>query len=541
MIHIVPKPYYCKEKDGFKTIDGDSKILVSNALKKDLSAIERLFAFIDKSHYTYSDCAQDGFDIQVLFDASHAKEQYSIECTPACLKITAGDASGLFYAAVSLRQMVYFQLDGQDSLKIPCFDLNDKPRFKYRGVQLDESRHFFGVDQVKRLLRLMALYKLNVLHWHLTDDQGWRIEIKKYPLLTEIGSKRKDTNIHGWQSADMTGEPYGGFYTQEQIRDIVSYAQKLHITIIPEIDMPAHFAAAMAAYHWLGCREIPCEVHWFFGGKVPETMNWTDWNRSACAGKESTYTFIFNVIDEVSELFPAKYFHIGGDEAPKDEWKKCPHCQKRMRENGLKNTEDLQGYFNNRIAAHLKEKGKTLIVWNEALKAQNLDGSVIGQYWTPKNDKNVRRELKKGRQMLISKHQAFYFDMCYCQYPLSNTYRFEPTEKIVPAQRENQILGLEGHLWTEWIGSIEKLDMQLFPRALALSEVCWSSKYDKDIQDFYLRLPYQEKILQHLGVNYARLEIAEPKNPLYRKKGVQKWYQCDQDFELRANEKLKNK
>ena len=540
MIKIIPKPYELIEKEGFKQFDENSTIYISKELEG--CAESFLFAFpLLKEHRTFKRTEDpEKADIRLVYNKLLPKEAYRIESNEKKLSVFSGSESGILYAAVSIKQTAFFEKeDIFGRVKIPCFEVFDKPRFRYRGVQLDESRHFFGAETVKRLLRLMAFYKLNVLHWHLTDDQGWRIEIKKYPLLTEIGSKRKDTGIHGWHSTDFEGKPYGGFYTQEQIKEIIAYAQKFNITIIPEIDMPAHFAAAMASYNWLGCREIPCEVHWFFGGAVPLKMHWRDWNRSACAGKESTYEFIFGVIDEVAELFPSKYFHIGGDEAPKDEWKKCPECQKRMKENGLSNVEDLQGYFNNRIASYLKEKGKTLIVWNEALAANNLDPSVVGQYWTPKNDKNVLRELKKGREMIISKHQAFYFDMPYCKYPLSNTYDFEPTDKIVPQECEKQILGMEGHLWTEWIADRDKLDMQLFPRALALAEDCWSKKNDKDSAAFYTKLNYHKRILKDLGVNYAEDEISMPKGLLHRRREISLWNMRDQYREVRKNRELK--
>lgn len=537
MLKIIPEPYFLKEKQGCKVIGGSSRLFVCSELEKSLDVFRETLPQFESLAFGL----QEEADVKILFDSSLENEQYRIECTENGLTIFSKSEAGVLYAAVSLRQILFFEEGKEEKgFEIPCFELFDKPRFGYRGVQLDESRHFFGEETVTRLLRLMAFYKLNVLHWHLTDDQGWRIEIKKYPLLTQIGSKRKDTGIHGWHSTDSEGKPYGGYYTQEQIRNIVEYARSLNITIIPEIDMPAHFAAAMASYNYLGCREIPCEVHWFFGGAVPFKMGWKDFNRSACAGKESTYEFIFGVIDEIAELFPAKYFHIGGDEAPKNEWEKCPHCKKRMEENNLKTVDELQGYFNNRVAEYLSKKGKSLIVWNEALSANNLDLSVVGQYWTPKEDKNVERELKKGRKMIISKHQAFYFDMCYCQYPLINTYNFEPTKKIVSPQLEEQVLGMEGHLWSEWIADREKLDMQLFPRALALSEVCWTPKDGKDKEKFFSKLDFHKQILSVFGVNYAEDEISMPKGFWHRRHEVKMWNWKDQDREFRANRKLKN-
>ena len=221
----------------------------------------------------------------------------------------------------------------------------------------------------------------------MTDDQGWRIEIKKYPLLTEIGSKRAYTQIHGWGSTDIINEEYSGFYTQDDIKEIVDYAAKRGIMVVPEIDFPAHCAAAIAAYPWLACREINRDVPGYFGGAIPQRkLRQFDWNRPICPGKNKTVDFVKNVIDEVCSLFPAPYFHIGGDEAPKSEWKKCPCCQKRIKDNNLKDEEDLQGWLNNEILAFVKSKGKRLIGWNEVLKAKSLDKSVICQYWTPKKD-----------------------------------------------------------------------------------------------------------------------------------------------------------
>ena len=536
MNRIIPKPKEINYSDGFKTLGKDSVIYIDDRFAgiKDILTEE----FPALSSCRFAEKPDDGADIRFLFNPSIKNEAYSVKAQPSELEIEASGYAGAFYAVQTLKQAVYFESKSGE-VKLPCMKITDEPRFRHRGLSLDESRHFFGMNEVKRLLRLMAFYKLNVFHWHLTDDQGWRIEIKKYPLLTEIGSKRKDTNIHGWRSADMEGKPHEGFYTQDEIREIVAYADKLNITVIPEIDMPAHFAAAMAAYNHLGCREIPCEVHWFFAGYVPKQMGWEDWNRSCCAGKESTYSFIFDVIDEIAELFPAPYFHIGGDEAPKDEWKKCPECQKRMKENGLSDVEQLQGYFNNRIAEHLKSKGKRLIVWNEALAAGNLDRSVIGQYWTPQKDRNVLKHIKDGGEVIISKHQAFYYDMCYSQYPLTNTYKFEPSDKIIPEKYMDKVIGMEGEVWTEWIDSEEKLDVQIFPRALALSEICWTTDKAKNFKEFLLRMNYHEKILDDIGVNYAENEVSMPKGFMKRKKEIKAWYKCDQHIDVKKNRLLK--
>lgn len=345
-----------------------------------------------------------------------------MEVTPDLISIKASSETGAYYALQTLRQIGRFELGSKE---IPCCIINDKPRFSWRGVQLDESRHFFGKEYVKKMLDMMFMLKLNVFHWHLTDDQGWRIEIKKYPLLTEIGSKRAYTQIHGWGSTDIINEEYSGFYTQDDIKEIVDYAAKRGIMVVPEIDFPAHCAAAIAAYPWLACREINRDVPGYFGGAIPQRkLRQFDWNRPICPGKDKTVDFVKNVIDEVCSLFPAPYFHIGGDEAPKSEWKKCPCCQKRIKDNNLKDEEDLQGWLNNEILAFVKSKGKRLIGWNEVLKAKSLDKSVICQYWTPKKDSRARDWANNGNSVILSNHQSFYFDMTYAQYSLKNTYNY---------------------------------------------------------------------------------------------------------------------
>lgn len=539
-MNIIPKPQKAVEKSGRFTLSASTGYYLDAVF----AAQEPFFtALIGRAlKEKPAACAQDAAAIVFLKDESLPADGYKLSVTADSVRVSAGDRGGVLYAMQTLRQLFDADLhEGAESLTAPCCQIEDAPRYKWRGLMLDSARHFWDVATVKRYLDLMFRNKLNVFHWHLTDDQGWRIEIKKYPLLTEIGSKRKDTEIHGWKSLDMEGKPHEGFYTQEEIREIVRYAEERNIMVVPEIDMPAHFAAAMAAYNWLGCREIPCEVHWFFAGFVPKHMNWPDWNRSACAGKETTYEFIFNVLDEMAELFPAPYFHIGGDEAPKDEWKKCPACQKRMADNGLKNVDELQGYFNNRVADHLKKKGKRLIVWNEALKANNLDKSVVGQYWTPQRDRYAEKYVNNGGEMIMSKHQAFYFDMYYAQYPLCNTYKFEPAKLGVKAEAQERILGVEGELWTEFIAEVEKLDLNTHPRMEALAEVAWTPREGRDFEDFMERVHHEEKALEKLGVNYAVDEVALPKNSIRRLRTYRMFYTCDQHVEMHRNREYRKK
>lgn len=538
MLNIIPKPLKYKENIGSLRLTFDSKLFISKELKEIKPVLTEAFALFSK---TKAARKAESADFAIVYDETLGQEEYKIVITENGGCIKAGAYAGALYAIKTLEQMSFFGKDNAETLIFSCAEIEDKPRYKHRGLMLDESRHFFGKEEVKRILSIMAFYKLNTFHWHLTDDQGWRIEIKKYPLLTEIGSKRKDTQIGGWRSLKYDGNPHSGYYTQEDIKEIVDYASKLSITIIPEIDMPAHFAAAIAAYSYLACRDIKSEVHWFFGGHVPTTKGWFDYNRPSCAGRETTYQFIYDVLDEITELFPAPYFHIGGDEAPKNEWKKCPDCQKMMKDNGLKNEEELQGFFNNRISKYLEKKGKRLIVWNEALKAENLDRSVIGEYWTAKKDNNVMKHIENGGDVVICKHQAFYFDMTYYQYPLSNTYNFEATEKMIPEKYGDRVLGLEGELWTEWVATEEKIDLQLFPRMLALSECCWVTDKKKDFEEFLSRKDSHEKMLDALGVNYAVDEVSMPKNIIKRKLEERIWFYSNTDREVAKNRALKNK
>ncbi|MEG1646734.1 MAG: beta-N-acetylhexosaminidase [Clostridia bacterium] len=479
-----------------------------------------------------ANCALD-----ILFDTSLPKEGYKIVIDKNGVNIFASTYKGVLYATKTLR--VATKID----CKTPCFLLDcceacDHPEYEWRGQMLDEARYFFGKKAVLRLLDIMSLNKLNVFHWHLTDDTGWRIEIKKYPLLTEIGSKRSKSGIHGWSSVDNDNTPHSGFYTQADIKEIVAYALRLGIDVVPEIDMPGHFAAAFASYSYLACRDIKVEVPYYFGGKVPTSQGIKDWNRSACIGKKSTFDFIYNVIDEVSALFPFPYFHIGGDEAPKDEWKTCPDCNALMKEKGLSDVDQLQCYFINEIAKYLKTKNRTLIGWNEVLEGNLLDNSALVQYWTDRKDNAVKKHLANGGKILISKHRFFYFDMCYCQYPLKNTYMFKPYFDGIKKKYASQIVGVEGEMWTEWVPNVYKMDFQLFPRVQALAEVSWNNSH-KNFKEFLTRLESYHDILDSFNVNYATTEIATPKGKAHRLREVTLWYGSNQDSELNKNTELK--
>lgn len=521
---IIPLPKKYNENEGVYRIDGKVKS------EFDLPLI---------SEYITPD---NNASFEILKDSAVPEEGYTLLVTPERLVIKASTKIGAYYALQSVRRLCDFDLGGRD---VPCCEIEDEPRFKWRGLHLDESRHFFGKDTVKVYLDRMFSEKLNVFHWHLTDDAGWRIEIKKYPLLTEIGSKRKYSQIGGWESLKCDDKEHSGFYTQEDIRELVSYAKERGITVVPEIDFPAHCASAMAAYPELACFPKETEVPGYFGGLIPQ-MKYGNfrWNRTLCCGKDSTFDFVFGVLSEVCELFDSKYIHVGGDEAPLTEWKKCPLCQGVMKNNNLRDETELQGWFENKVIAFLKEKGKTVIGWNEVINSQNLnnDGnSVVIQYWTPKRDKTAEKYANCGGAMILSNHQSFYFDMPYAMYPLSSTYNYNPSDYGITSADKENILGVEGEVWTEWIEDRDKLDLNTVPRIQALSEVAWSPEEKRDFSDFKKRLDMIKPVLKNQGINLAEDEIANAENKSEAHKTVKLFRRGNPYYEVELNRKIKAK
>jgi hexosaminidase len=362
---------------------------------------------------------------------------------------------------------------------------------------LDEGRHFLGKEIVLRTLDLMALQKLNVFHWHLTEDQSWRIEIKKYPLLTKIGSHREGTGTLFKGHHD--GVPYGGFYTQAEIKEIVAYAADRHILVVPEIEMPGHCLAALASYPNLSCTEGPFEVATNFG-IFPDLF---------CAGKDSTFTFIEGVLTEILDLFPSPYIHIGGDEAFGKRWKKCPDCQTRIRQEGLKDETALKVYFTNRIITWLVKKGRRAIGWNEIMQ-EGLRQEAIVQYWLGKKEKVVEEIRTHGRDVIISTYLSTYLDHSHALTSLKDAYEFEPIFPGLSEKESAHILGLEPPLWTEWVPDKDRMDFQIYPRLTAFAETAWSSRKRKEFDDFQSRLKRFLMRLDVLGVAYAGTEDVKP-------------------------------
>lgn len=426
-------------------------------------------------------------------------EGYILDIKPQNVTLSAKNPAGIFYGIQTFRQLLPVEVESQSLIgsidwNLPCVRIEDFPRFSWRGYMLDEARHFHGKEIVKKLLDTMALLKLNIFHWHLTDDQGWRIEIKKYPNLINIGSKREETQVGNFLSNKTKKVPHSGYYSQEDIREIVEYAENRFITIIPEIDMPGHTRAAIASYPNISCRGYSLRVspHWGIHRDI------------LCIGKEEVFEFVQDVLNEIMELFPADMIHIGGDEAPTSRWRVCEYCQLRMKKEGITNLVNLQAYFTNRIATFLNSKGKRVIGWNEIL-SEDLKIDVICQYWF-RGKEEVLNHLRKGGNAIISDFKYVYLDHSYSFTPLKLAYKFEPIPRKLHDQYHQNVLGLEALMWGEFIPTVKRLEWQTFPRLIAFSEVGWSQRGKRKFSSFLKRLKVFLKRFDLLGIKYANIK-----------------------------------
>ncbi len=448
--------------------------------------------------------AGKGIHLSIASDIQN-KEGYRLLVSENGVEIAGASNAGIFYGVQTLRKSIPVAADGMQ-VELPAVSINDYPRFPYRGMHLDVSRHFFPTDSVKKFIDILALHNMNRFHWHLTDDQGWRIEIKKYPELTQIGSKRKETVI-GRNSGKYDGQPYDGFYTQDEIRDVIAYAKERFITIIPEIDLPGHQLAALATYPELGCTGGPYEV-------------WTQWGVSddvICAGNEKSMQFLEDVLAEVIDLFPSEYIHIGGDECPKVRWQKCPKCQARIKAEGIKGDskhsaeEYLQSYVISRMEKFVESKGRHIIGWDEILEGGLAPNATVMSW------RGVGGGIEAAKQqhnVIMTPNSYLYFD--YYQstdtehdplaiggyLPLERVYSFEPTDGI-PEEYRKYVIGAQANLWTEYIPTFSQVEYMIMPRMDALADVQWSNA-PKDYKAFLSRLVRMTKLYDRLGYNYAK-------------------------------------
>ena len=450
--------------------------------------------------------------IRFVTDESLPAEGYELNVDGEGIEVRASQFPGFLYALQSLEQLLPAAVYGTEpapdaAWEVPCVKIADAPRFAYRGMHLDVARHFFSVDEVKRYIDVMAIHKLNTLHWHLTDDQGWRIEIKRYPELTAVGSIRKATVVRKeWGTYD--GTPYGGFYTQDEIRDVVKYAADRGVTVIPEIDLPGHMLAALTAYPELGCTGGPYEV-WGRWGVADDVL---------CPGREKTFEFLEGVLTEVMELFPSEYIHIGGDECPKVRWEKCPRCQAKIRQLGLKDDGEhtaehyLQSYVTDRIGKFLAQHGRRIIGWDEILEGRAPSDAVVMSW---RGSEGGIAAAKLGHDVIMTPNSHFYFD--YYQsldtdaepfgiggyIPMEQVYSYDPAFPELTPEQQKHILGVQANLWTEYVLSDEHLEYMLLPRLAALSEVQWCLSETKDWNRFIGSFR-MDKIYSQLGYEFAK-------------------------------------
>ena len=453
--------------------------------------------------------SKNGTAIVLTIDKTIANaEGYKLDADAKQIRIAGASAAGVFYGIQTLRKSLPLVNGKASKVSIPAVHIADAPRFAYRGTHLDVSRHFVTADSVRQFIDMLALHNINRFHWHLTDDQGWRIEIKKYPLLTQIGSKRAQTVI-GHNSGKYDGKPYSGFYTQKQIRDIVKYAADRYITIVPEIDLPGHMQAALAAYPDMGCTGGPYEV-------------WQKWGVSdnvLCAGNDKTLTFIDNVLKEITQLFPSKYIHVGGDECPKTQWQKCPKCQARIKalnleaKDGHSAEERLQSYIITHASNYLKSLGRNTIGWDEILEGGLAEGATVMSW---RGESGGIAAAKQHHDVVMTPNNYLYFD--YYQsldkaneplaiggyLPLETVYSYEPMPKELTADEARHIIGVQANIWTEYMPTFKQMQYMALPRLAALSEVQWSQPALKDYNSFTNRLTEFTHMYDRLGYNYAK-------------------------------------
>ncbi|MFK2747854.1 beta-N-acetylhexosaminidase [Bacteroides fragilis] len=426
-------------------------------------------------------------------------EGYKLQITPEKVLLTGGSEAGVFYGIQTIHKALPILKDGKVAAALLAGTVTDFPRFRYRGFMIDVGRHFFPVSYLKQMIDLMALHNINYFHWHLTEDQGWRIEIKKYPKLTEIGSKR-DSTIIDWETKKFDGKPHSGFYTQDEAREIVRYAADRFITVVPEIDLPGHTTAALASYPELGCTGGPYKVLCSFG-VFPDVL---------CAGNDQTLQFTKDVLDEIMDIFPSEYIHIGGDECPKSRWEKCPKCQAKIKELGIKalpkhsKENQLQTYFMSELEKEINAHGRRMLGWDEVLEGGLTPNSTIMSW------RGIQGGIEAARQhhdVIMTPIQRLYFSnprinkMTGFEW-MNRVYNFEPVLAELTDAEKKFVIGTQGCIWTEWTADSTKMEWQILPRMAALSEIQWTLPEHKNFERFMERLPEMLKIYSSLDYGY---------------------------------------
>ncbi|MDH7444873.1 beta-N-acetylhexosaminidase [Aquimarina sp. 2201CG14-23] len=503
---IIPVPFHQEIEDGVFILNEETTLRYDEGLQE---TAKYFSAFIQKGGGSSLQLRKNIEENSIILEKDETmvnEEAYRLFISKKNIKIQSSTEKGAFYAVQTLRQLLPECFENgsctEKGFAIKAMTVLDAPRFSYRGMHLDVGRHFFSVSAIKKYIEMLAMLKMNTFHWHLTEDQGWRIEIKKYPKLTEIGAYRKETLVGHYndQPHQFDGKRYGGFYTQEEIKEIVAFATSRNITVIPEIEMPGHSQAAIAAYPELGCS----------GTKVEVATKWGVFDEVYCPNQK-TFAFLEDVLDEVVDLFPGKYIHIGGDEAPKTKWKSCNHCQQLIQEKELKDEHGLQSYFIARMEKYINSKGKQIIGWDEILEGGLAPNATV-MFW--RGTDGAVQAAKDGHDLILSPTSNCYFDYYQSDneneplaiggfLPLEKVYSFNPIPEGMDATEEKHVLGAQGNVWTEYMPTYKQVEYMAFPRAIALSEVIWSTDKNKNYVDFVSRLANFQNRLDVLDVNYA--------------------------------------
>ncbi|MRG45986.1 family 20 glycosylhydrolase [Chitinophaga sp. SYP-B3965] len=506
VLSIIPEPRSVEMIGGQVTITPQMKYFANSEAAQ--QAAEVFVQFV-ASNYNFVLEKGTMQNSTLVFSEDDALPAEGYQLTVARNKIVLqGRAAGMFYGVQTLQQIMPLKPEvkaAKNKIIVPGVTIKDEPRFAYRGFMLDVGRHFFDVNYIRKLIQVMAFYKLNRLHWHLTEDQGWRIEIKKYPKLQSVASQRKETMEGPYRDGKYDGKPYGGYYTQEEVKQVVAYAAKFHITVIPEIEMPGHALAALAAYPQLGCTGGPYEV----------ATKWGVHKEVFCAGNDEVFTFLEDVLTEVIPLFPGQYIHIGGDECPKDRWKTCPKCQARMKALGLKDEHALQSYFIQRMEKFLNSKGKKIIGWDEILEGGLAPDATVMSW---RGEAGGIEAAKQKHDVIMTPNTYLYLD--YNQgnpateplaiggyLPLEKVYSYEPYPAELTEEQKKYITGVQGNLWTEYIPTEKSVDYFAFPRAIAMAEIAWSPQNKKDYTRFMNSLPRHLALWDDVRLNFR---IPEP-------------------------------
>lgn len=508
---IIPKPLdvNCKGDASFLLKDGVAVIYPENNQKMQDNA-EFLVDYVERQTgvklTSHAGMPVDGAICLTLDLSDDNAEAYKLIVNDKRVCISGASEAGVFYGIQTLRKSLPVAQD--INVNLSAVEIYDKPRFAYRGAMLDVARHFYTVDEVKTFIDMLALHNINRFHWHLTDDQGWRIEIKKYPKLMSVASERKETVVGRWYSGIYDGKPYGRYYTQDELRDVIDYAAKRHITIIPEVDLPGHMQAALTAYPELGCTGGPYEVRTIWG--VSQDV--------LCVENDFTLQFVKDVLSEVADIFPSEYIHIGGDECPKVRWEKCPKCQERIKSLGLKSDakhtkeQRLQSYMIQEAAKYLKEKGKRIIGWTEILEGGLVpDATLIS--WI--GESGGIEAAHQHHDVIMTPNTYLYFDYYQSKkvedeplaiggyLPIEKTYNYEPMPKELTEEEQQYIKGVQANLWTEYIPVFSQVQYMVLPRLGAAAEVQWTDPSKKDYKDFLRRVPHLVAVYDCYGWNYA--------------------------------------